>query len=95
MKVRATVVFTGRVQGVFFRVNTQRFAIEQGNIYGWVRNMPDGTVMAIFEGEKSDILKVISRCAHDQPHARVRNHEIQWEEYKGEFDNFSIRSRGF
>ena len=95
MKVRAKVVFSGRVQGVFFRANTQRFAIEQGNVHGWVRNMPDGTVTAVFEGKKTDILKVVSRCVHDQTHARVRSHDIQWEEYKGEFDGFSITYRGF
>jgi acylphosphatase len=93
MKARAKVVFHGRVQGVWFRGNTQRFAIENGKVYGWVKNLPDRTVLAVFEGEKAEILKVISHCVHDQPYAKVTNHEVVWEDYKGEFRDFSIDYR--
>ncbi|MCD6383946.1 MAG: acylphosphatase, partial [Thermoplasmata archaeon] len=48
MKVRAHVFFYGRVQGVFFRANCQRKAMELG-VSGWVRNLPDGSVEAVME----------------------------------------------
>ena len=50
-QVRAHVIISGRVQGVFFRVETQR-AAEQFGALGWVRNRPDGTVEAVFEGQQ-------------------------------------------
>ena len=94
MKVRAKVTFSGRVQGVWFRANTRRFAVENGHVTGWVKNMPDRSVMALFEGKKADILRVISSCVHDQPYAKVTNHEVIWEKYTGEFKGFSINYRG-
>lgn len=90
MKARAHVIFQGRVQGVFFRANTERKAIEHG-LKGWVRNLPDGTVEAVFEGEKSTVEKVVDWCTHRQPQARVDNAKLTWEEYTGEFKQFRIQ----
>lgn len=87
---RAHVIFYGRVQGVFFRANTERKAIEL-RINGWVRNMKDGTVEAIFEGEKDKIKDIITYCSKKQPHASVRDTQIRWEEYQNEFDEFEIK----
>jgi acylphosphatase len=53
-KVRAHVVIDGRVQGVCFRLDTRRAALKR-SIKGWVRNLPDGRVEAVFEGEESDV----------------------------------------
>jgi len=90
MNVRAHVIFSGKVQGVFFRANTERKAVELG-VNGWVKNLPDRTVEAIFEGEKTRILELIEWCSKHQPMAEVSNTEVNWEEYKGEFNKFSVK----
>ena len=90
MKVRVKVNFRGRVQGVFFRANTRK-AAERYGIFGWVMNMPDGSVSAVFEGEKEKVEKVIEWCKTEQPHALVESVDVRWEEYKGEFRRFAIR----
>ena len=50
-KVRAHATISGRVQGVFFRMETKR-AADRFGVSGWVRNLRDGTVEALFEGER-------------------------------------------
>lgn len=90
MRARAKVNFRGRVQGVFFRANT-RDAAQRFGIFGWVMNMPDGSVSAVFEGEREKIEKVIRWCKTEQPHALVESVDVRWEEYKGEFRRFAIR----
>jgi len=90
LKVRAHVVVSGRVQGVFFRSETQDEAIRQ-NVTGWVRNLPDGRVEAVFEGDKDRIDKLIEFCRRGSPGARVTKVEVAWENYTGEFRDFRIR----
>ena len=90
MKVRARVFVSGRVQGVFFRSETQEEALRYG-LTGWVRNLPDGKVEAVFEGEKDRIDKLIEFCRRGPPGARVTNVEVVWENYTGEFRGFRIR----
>lgn len=90
MKVRAHVFVEGRVQGVFFRDNTRRKAISR-NVKGFVRNLPDGRVEAVFEGEEEDVKSLIEWCHEGPPLARVEKVEVHWEPYKGEFDDFRIR----
>lgn len=77
------------VQGVFFRVNTQRCAEGMG-LTGWVRNLPDGRVEAVFEGEETKVRQAIEWCATKQPNAKVRSKEVELSEFKGEFEMFSI-----
>jgi acylphosphatase len=90
MKARALVKFRGRVQGVFFRANTDDFAQKLG-VFGWVKNLPDGSVGALFEGEKEKIIELIECCKTKQPHAQVTGVEVIWEKYKEEFQKFEIR----
>lgn len=90
MKVRVRVIFSGRVQGVFFRANTQRFASSCG-VNGWVRNTDEGDVEALFEGEEGAVNEIIRRCQHDQPYAKVERVQIFHEEPKGDLKGFSIR----
>lgn len=73
----ARVIFRGKVQGVFFRANTRKFADFLG-VKGWVRNLPDGTVEAVFSGRRQLIEEVIARCVHEQPYARVSGHVVEW-----------------
>jgi acylphosphatase len=58
VKIRAHVTVTGNVQGVFYRAETASRA-KQSNITGWVRNLPDGRVEAIFEGEETNVQKIV------------------------------------
>jgi acylphosphatase len=67
--VRYRVVVSGRVQGVFFRDTCRRVARENG-VSGWVRNLPDGRVEAVFEGTEEDVRRLID-WAHDGPRMAV------------------------
>lgn len=87
---RARVVFRGRVQGVYFRANCQQKAVELG-LVGFVRNRRDGTVEAVFEGERSAIESCIEWNATRQPHASVDRSDVAWETPAGEFTEFEVR----
>ena len=86
---RAHVRIYGRVQGVWFRANTKEMAEKLG-LKGWVRNMPDGSVEAVFEGDAESIEKAIEWCHHGPSLARVEKVEVKYEEPKGEKE-FRIR----
>jgi acylphosphatase len=89
MNTRAHVYVTGRVQGVFFRAETRNVA-HANNVSGWVRNLPDGRVEALFEGEKENVEKTIEFCKRGPPGAYVKNLDATWENWKGEFSEFRI-----
>ncbi len=80
MKCRADVVFIGKVQGVNFRPFTKRFAIIH-EVNGWVKNLPDGNVEAVFEGDKENIDEVIRKLKEEHPFARGDKVEIMWSDY--------------
>lgn len=90
MKVRAHVFVSGRVQGVFFRSETRHEAKLRG-VRGWVRNLPDGRVEAVFEGEEEAVKELIEFCRRGPPGARVVKVDVKWENYTGEFRSFEIR----
>ena len=89
MKVKAHVVVSGRVQGVYFRGNTRSEAKKYG-VNGWVRNLPDGRVEAVFEGEKEDVDKLIDFARKGPSHAQVTDLSLDWLDYKGEFSDFQM-----
>ena len=89
MQVRAHVYVSGRVQGVFFRWYTREEALRLG-VKGWVRNLPDGRVEAVFEGEKEAVEQMIEFCRRGPPAARVEKVEVSWETPTGEFSTFKI-----
>ena len=90
LKVRVHVYVRGRVQGVFFRSETQDEAARH-DVTGWVRNIPDGRVEAIFEGEKKNVDKLIEFCRRGPPGAHIAEVEVSREAYTGEFKNFKVR----
>jgi acylphosphatase len=90
MKIRAHVIISGIVQGVNFRYYTKLNAIKN-NVSGWVRNLVDGRVEAVFEGEKDDVERVIEFCRKGPPNAYVNNIKVKLEKFRGEFDKFEIR----
>lgn len=84
------VYIKGRVQGVFFRAETQRTA-RKLKLTGWVRNMPDGRVEALFEGENDNVDDMLNWCRIGPPAARVDEVLPAEESYTGEFRDFSIK----
>jgi acylphosphatase len=80
----------GRVQGVWYRSNTRTKAIELG-LKGWVKNLWDGRVEAVFEGEAHVIKEMIEWCKRGPPLAKVKQIEVKWEEPTGEFIDFSMK----
>lgn len=90
MKKRAHLYISGRVQGVFFRATTREEAKKRG-VTGWVKNLPDGRVEAIFEGEEEKVNEMIDFCHKGPSSARVDDVEVSWEEYQDEFNRFKIR----
>ena len=89
MNIRAHIFIEGRVQGVFFRSETLSVA-RQYHLTGWVRNLPDGRVEAIFEGTEEGVERAVQWCHKGPPHAMVRQVIVTSEPYQGEFETFSI-----
>ncbi|MGH2606720.1 MAG: acylphosphatase [Anaerolineales bacterium] len=87
---RLHVLVTGRVQGVNFRYATRAAARELG-LRGWVRNLRDGSVEAVFEGEEAALRAVLDWCRQGPPAARVEDVEATWEAAQGEVSGFSVR----
>ena len=88
-KTRVHVIVEGRVQGVWFRAATQDEARRLG-ICGWVRNLPDGNVEAVFEGEEERVNCMVRWCGQGPNGARVDDLSVDCEDHKGEFNGFSI-----
>jgi acylphosphatase len=87
--VRRRVVVRGYVQGVFFRDSTRQRA--QGRrVAGWVRNNPDGSVEAVFEGEPDDVERLVDYCREGPRGASVADVEITEEEPEG-LSSFVVR----
>lgn len=89
MKARVHVFISGRVQGVFFGAETAGIARRLG-LVGWVRNLPDGRVQALFEGEKNDVERAIDFWKRGPPGAHVRDLDVEWQDWKSEFRDFRI-----
>ena len=84
------LIIKGKVQGIFFREFTMKSARNLG-LAGYVRNLPDGTVEVVAEGEEEDLKKLIAECRKGPLMAHVEDIEIEYKEPKKEFDNFYIR----
>jgi acylphosphatase len=87
---RAEVIIRGRVQGVFYRQSTRETATGL-RLTGWTRNNPDGSVAAVFEGEKQQIDRAIAWCRQGPPAARVSEVDVEWLDFRDEFSGFHIR----
>ncbi len=90
MDTMVHIFISGKVQGVFFRSSTKSKAEELG-LTGWVRNLADGRVEAVFEGEEGNVEKMVLWCRKGPQYARVEDVEAISEEYKGEFNSFTLR----
>jgi acylphosphatase len=89
-KARAHLLIEGRVQGVFYRYFTKELASNLG-LKGWVKNIRDGRVEALFEGEKNIIEQAIKECYIGPPGAEVTKIDVKWEMFIGDHREFDVR----
>jgi acylphosphatase len=88
-RTRAHVYVTGRVQGVFFRATTRDTARKE-EADGWVKNLDDGRVEAVFEGPSAVVEAMVEFCHEGSPQARVEDVEVTYEDPEG-IEGFEIR----
>jgi len=89
MKKRANIIVSGRVQGVFFRVYAKQKA-EKLKLIGWIRNVPNGQVEIVAEGEEKDLKDLIKQCYNGPSGAKIEEVTVEWGNYKGEFNEFKV-----
>jgi len=89
-KARVHLFISGRVQGVFFRAHTREEAQKRG-LTGWVKNLYDRRVEAVFEGDDEAVQSMISWCRNGPPHAVVTDVSVEAENYRGEYADFTVR----
>ena len=87
---RAHVRISGQVQGVFFRDSTREKAQEL-NLKGWVKNSPDGSVEALFEGPSEKVREMLDWCEEGPRHASVENVDTDIEDAGGDLSGFEVR----
>jgi acylphosphatase len=86
---RARVRIFGKVQGVFYRQSTVEMAGQLG-LSGWVRNLPEGSVEALFEGERSRVEQAVAWCRQGPPRASVATVTVEWLDGPPECPGFTI-----
>jgi acylphosphatase len=86
---RAHLLVTGYVQGVFYRHTTAQKARARG-LTGWVRNLPDGRVEAVVEGEEKEVLALVDWCRSGPSHATVERVDVEWQRPVSEFSGFQV-----
>lgn len=89
-EARVRMLVSGRVQGVFFR----RAAADKARAFGvtgWARNLNDGSVEIVGEGERRNVELLLAWAHHGPPHARVEAVQAKWEPFVGEFAQFQVR----
>jgi acylphosphatase len=85
---RAHVFYSGRVQGVGFRFTAASIADDLG-LSGWIRNLSDGRVESVCEGEEKKVKKFLDSIAGEF-NRYIINADINWEPPAKEFKNFNI-----
>jgi acylphosphatase len=88
-QVRAVLVVVGKVQGVFFRASAQSEGMRLG-LVGEVRNLPDGGVEVIAEGERRAVEELIAWCRRGPGMARVDSVDVRWSPPRKEFRTFVV-----
>lgn len=87
--VRAHIIVTGLVQGVYYRVTMKQEARTLG-INGWVKNRPDKSVEAVIEGDKERVDQLINWCRQGPPDSQVSAVQVEWGNFIGEYQAFRI-----
>ncbi len=86
---RIRIIVTGKVQGVFFRQALKVMA-KKNNIFGWVKNLTDGRVEAVLEGDEKKVSRLVEWSHGGPANARVEDVEIYNEKFSGEFSKFDV-----
>ena len=86
---RVRVFVKGKVQGVFFR-QALKVKSKQHNVFGWVKNLVDGRVEAVLEGDEENINNLVEWCHGGPAHARLEDVEIRNEKFINEFSKFDV-----
>lgn len=89
--IQRRVYVSGRVQGVSYRASTYREAMRYVGLKGFVRNLPDGRVEAVFSGEDAAVLALVQWCSHGPPAAQVTDLEVIDESVDASLSFFEIR----
>lgn len=89
MKTRYRLYLSGEVQGVGFRGFVERVASRFG-LKGWTKNLEDGGVEVVLEGEEGDLKETVKILGRGSPFSRIEKLEVKEEDYTGEFDSFEI-----
>lgn len=90
MKKRVHILVSGRVQGVFFRANSKHFAEKLG-LTGWARNLEDGRVEIVAEGEEENLVNFVALVKRGPITAKVEEAKVEWASPSNEFNDFQIR----
>jgi acylphosphatase len=88
--ISVRLIVRGKVQGVYFRFNMRQVAMKN-SVVGWVRNLPDGNVEALLEGNKEDVNQVVHWSKIGPDYARVDEVKMDYEQYTGRYKDFIIR----
>ena len=86
---KVQIIYSGRVQGVGFRFTTVHLA-KEFKITGWVRNLPNGSVKVVAEGDNKSLTQFLNSL-EDRMSGYIQAKDISWSEGKKEFDTFNIR----
>ena len=87
---RVRVFIKGKVQGVFFR-QALKVKAKQNNVFGWVKNLIDGRVEAVLEGDEERVNNLVEWCHGGPANARVEDVEIKNEKFTNEFSEFDVK----
>jgi len=87
--LRVHAIIKGKVQGVCFRLET-KYVADRSGVTGWVKNLPNGTVEAIFEGERARVEDVLAWCRKGPPVSKVTAVETVVRPFEGNFPDFLI-----
>lgn len=83
------ILISGKVQGVCYRASCKEYALSIG-LKGWVKNLDDGSVEVLAQGEKVNLEKFIAWCKQGPPQAKVEEVRISWQEANGPFNGFVV-----
>ncbi len=89
-KARLNATVQGRVQGVFFRAFVEEHSLSLA-LAGYAKNLPGGQVRVVAEGERGHLERLLQLLHQGPPGAKVEGVDFRWEEYQGNFHDFTIR----
>ena len=87
---RCIITISGRVQGVYYRTYAKA-AAENNNVAGYAKNLPNGSIEVVVEGDEFDILSFMQILRTGPPNAVIDGFDTEWQPARGEFKGFEIR----